>query len=225
MTTLQVPPKMKVVTMGDLLDQLGDVPPNRVRLYPVPGTATVDDVIAVEAREDVLCELVDGVLVEKPVGLLESLLAGLLLTRLWEFVRPRNLGIVTGEAGMMRLLTTLVRIPDVAYLSWDRLPGRRIPREPVPDVVPDLAVEVLSPSNTAREMGRKLQEYFEAGVRLVWIIDPRRRTCAVHTAPEQPVVLTAADVLDGGPALPGFQLRLADLFAELDRTGDAPAAP
>ena len=225
MTTLLAPPRVKIVTVADLLRQLGDVPPERVRFDPIPGTATVDDVIAVEAREDVLCELVDGVLVEKAVGMIESLLAGVLIVRLWEFVRPRNLGIVTGEASTIRLLTTLVRIPDVAYFSWDRLPGRRIPREQVPAVVPDLAVEVLSPSNTAAEMDRKLGEYFAAGTILAWLIDPRRRTCAVYTAPENPQVLAEVDTLDGAPALPGFQLRLADLFAELDRTGNPPAAP
>jgi Uma2 family endonuclease len=110
---------------------------------------------------------VDGVLVEKAAGLRESFLAIALASLLRGFVRPRNLGLVTGEAGMMRLMTGLVRIPDVAFISWDRLPNRRVPTEPLPDVAPNLAVEVLSTSNTPREMVRKRQEYFAAEVQVV----------------------------------------------------------
>jgi Uma2 family endonuclease len=104
--------------------------------------------------------------VEKAMGLRESYLAGILLTILWAFVRPRNLGIVTGADGMMRLFPGLVRIPDVALLSWSRLSNRRVPTEPISDITPDLGVEVLSAGNTARELVRKRQEYFAAGVHL-----------------------------------------------------------
>ena len=72
----------------------------------------------------------------------------------------------------LRLFPGLVRIPDIAFVSWARIPGGRMPKEPIPDLVPDLAVEVLSPSNTPREMALKRRHYFEAGVRLVWIVDP-----------------------------------------------------
>jgi Uma2 family endonuclease len=117
------------------------------------------------------------------------------------------------------VLLGLVRLPDVGFVSWDRLPGRRVPDEPIPNVVPDLAVEVLSPSNTAREMSRKRGEYFRAGVRLVWEIDPRTRTARVYTSETVFTDLTAGDELDGDPVLPGFRLPLAVLFAELDRHG------
>src|SRR4029453_3829595 len=110
--------------------------------------------------------LVDGVLVEKAMGLRESYLAIVLSTILWNFVQLRNLGVVTGEAGMMRLMAGLVRIPDVAFISWTRLPHQCVPTEPVPDLAPDLAVEVLSAGNTSGEMARKRQEYFAAGVHL-----------------------------------------------------------
>lgn len=112
-----------------------------------------------------------------------------------------------------------MRLPDVAFVSWDRLPNRRIPDEPVPNVVPDLAVEVLSASNTLGEMARKRGEYFRAGVRLVWEIDPRVRTVRVYTFETAYADLAAADTLDGAPVLPGFALPLAQLFAELDRHG------
>jgi Uma2 family endonuclease len=206
-----------VETLADLLAQLGSIAPARVRFRPLPGTATEQDVLDVQARDSRLCELVDGVLVEKGMGFLESYLAGALIEVLRGFVRPRRLGLVTAPDGMVRLAPGLVRIPDVAFISGARLPGRRVPREPIPDLAPDLAVEVLSESNTADEMARKRREYFAAGVRLVWQVAPEARTVEVYTAPEQVTVLHEADTLDGGTVLPGFALSLRELFAELDQ--------
>jgi Uma2 family endonuclease len=205
-----------VRTVADLLRRLGDVPADRVRFTPVPGTATVEDLLRDENRR---CELVDDTLVEKPMGVRESLLALYLAELLGPHVRGRNLGILTGADGTYELISGLVRLPDLAFVSWDRLPGRRLPDEPVPNVVPDLAVEVLSARNTPAEMARKRGEYFRAGVLLVWEIDPRARTARAYTSETAFTDLTAADALDGGAVLPGVAVPLADLFAELDRRG------
>jgi len=135
-------------------------------------------------------------------------------------VRPGNLGLVTAPDGTVRLWAGRVRIPDVAFFSWDRLPGRQRPQAPIPTLAPDLAVEVLSRGNTPGEMRRKREDYFTAGVRLVWEVDPAARTVQVYTAPEAAAaVLTEGDTLDGGGVLIGFRLPLATLFAELDRQG------
>jgi Uma2 family endonuclease len=206
-------------TVADLLEQLGGVAPARVRLKPLPGTATEADLIAASLRGDCLCELVDGVLAEKVMSYRESLLAGLILSLLRAWVYPRNLGLVSGEAGMMRLFPGLVRIPDVGYVSWDRVPGRRVPTEPIAGFAPDLAVEVLSEGNTPGEMARKRREYFAAGVRLVCLIDPATRTATVFTALDQATLLSEQDTLDGGDVHPGFALRLRDVFNELDLRG------
>jgi len=204
------------------LERLGDVPTHHVLLDPPPGAAIEADIFEIRRREGRLCELVDGVLVEKPMGLRESILAGALLALLRAFIVPRNLGVVSGEAGTMRLFPGLVRIPDVAFVSWDRLPGQRVPSEAVPDIAPDLAVEVLSESNTPEEMARKRREYFAAGVRLVWLVDPRARVVAVYTSPDEATTLDESQMLNGGEALPGFTLPLRELFAELDRrSGDS----
>jgi Uma2 family endonuclease len=214
------PPLASVETIADLLDRLGHVPPERIRFWPFPGTATENDVLAaLEAPRKRLCELVDGVLVEKAMGFRESLLASFLIASLRSFVSPRQLGLVTGPDGTVRLFAGRVRIPDVAFTSWDRLPGRRVPATPIPDLAPDLAVEVLSPSNTAAEMTLKRQDYFNATVRLVWEIDPRARTVSVYTGPDAVTVLSESDTLDGGAVLPGFTLVLRELFAELDSHG------
>jgi len=200
-------------TLADLVERLGDIPLDRVRLQPPPGTATEQDII----DEDRLCELVDGVLVEKPMGLRESLLAGLILTYLRGFVDPRDLGLVTGPDGTFLLFPGLVRIPDVAFISWPRVPEGCVPEEAIPSIAPDLAVEVVSETNTPKEMARKRREYFDAGVLLVWMVDPKHRTVAVFTGPEESRTLDVTQTLDGGEVLPGFTLELSILFGDLDR--------
>jgi Uma2 family endonuclease len=216
MTVADIVAAAPVRTVEDLLDELGGVPASRVLVHPPIGRATIQDVVDVRDRTRRICELVDGTLVEKPMGYLESMVAVVLTTALQTFVAPRKLGIVTGESGMMNLFADLVRIPDVAFTSRERLPEGKAPKAPVPRLAPDLAVEVLSASNTSREMARKRREYFQAGVRLVWIVDIQVRTVAVYMAPENPVVLTTSDVLDGGDVLPGFTLNVRELFAGLD---------
>jgi Uma2 family endonuclease len=206
----------EIETVADLLDRLGGISPNRIRYRPAPGTATEADVAAIEAKENRLYELIDGVLVEKSTGYRESLVAGWILTALNVFVMPRKLGFVTGADGIIRLFPGLVRIPDVAYVSRERLPDGKVPNEPVPQVVPDLAVEVLSAGNTAAEMDRKRGEYFEAGVRLLWIVDPQTRTADVYVpSSKEPTTLDESSSLDGGDVLPGFALELRTLFAGL----------
>ena len=106
------------------------------------------------------------------------------------FVRPRKLGIVTGADGTIRLFPGLVRMPDVAFASWNCFPDRKRPRTPIPHIAPDLVVEVLSKGNTKAEMARKLREYFDAGVRIVWMVDRRKRTVHVYSAVDKSVVFT-----------------------------------
>jgi Uma2 family endonuclease len=203
-------------TLGDLLRRLGDISPDRVRLHPSLGSATEADVIAIDAKEDRLFELVDGVLVEKCMGFRESMLAAAIGAAIRGYVVPRKLGLVTGAAGTIMLFDRHVRIPGVAYVSWDRIPGRKVPSAPVPLLAPDLVVEVLRVSNSKKEMAKKREEYFSVGVRLVWEVDPQTWTVQVYSAPERHTVLTENEVLDGGEVLPGFTLVLRDLFAELD---------
>jgi Uma2 family endonuclease len=207
------------VTLKDLIKRLGNVPLSRVLMDPPPGQATEADLLKAERRYHRLYELVDGTLVEKGMGFEESLLAAALIGILRAFVVPRNLGVVSAPDGSVRLFPGLVRIPDVSFASWDRFPGRKIPKKPIPDLAPDLAIEVLSKSNTRPEMKRKRGEYFAAGVRLIWEIDPKRRTVSVYIPDGTVTVLKESQRLDGGDVLPDFSLELKDLFAELDRHG------
>jgi Uma2 family endonuclease len=117
---------------------------------------------------------------------------------------------------MARLAPGLVRIPDVSFVSWRQVPSHQIPRVPMLGFAPDLAVEVLSPGNTPQEMDRKLRDYFAAGVRLVWYVDPVRRTVEVFTAVGQSTLLHEDQDLAGDPVLPGLVLPLRELFARLE---------
>jgi len=218
MATLTAPiPQAAPITMADLLEQLGGIPPFRVRLRPPPGEATESDVLALHDHEHRLFELVDGVLVEKAMGYRESLLAMFIGELLNSFVRRANLGLVTGADGMMRLFPRNVRIPDVAFVAWHRIPGGRVPTAPIPDLTPDLAVEVLSKSNTAAEMARKRKECFAGGCSLVWQVDPDARNVSVFTSEENVVVLDENAQLNGGNLLPGFNLSVGEMFSQLDR--------
>ena len=206
------------VTVHDVIQRFPGISSTRIRLQPPPGTATEEDVVRIHDQEDVLCELVDGTLVEKIMGYRESVIAAFLIIRIGNFVLPRKLGKVSGADGMMKLFPKSVRIPDVAFASWQRFEGGELPKRPVPALVPDLAVEVLSEGNTAAEMERKLNDYFSAGVSLVWIVDCDQRSVAVYTSPTDPQVLDASATLTGGDVLPGFELPRVELFAQWDES-------
>jgi Uma2 family endonuclease len=203
--------------MADALKQLGGISPRRIRMNPAPGTATERDLLAVLDHSNRLCELVDRTLVEKPMGTLESCLASQIIRLLGNFVEDHDLGIVTAPDGTLRLMPGLVRIPDVAFISWNQLPDRKYPKEPIASLIPELAVEVLSDSNTRGEMERKLKEYFLSGAQIVWLVDPESRTVDVHTAPDRFVCLREGNDLDGGNVLPGFRLPLDLLFARVEK--------
>jgi Uma2 family endonuclease len=97
-------------------------------------------------------------------------------------------------------------------VAWEKLPGRRLPRQAIPDHVPDLAIEVLSAGNTPREMARKLDEYFALGVQLIWLVDPSTETLNVYTFRQDSTHLDNTATLTGERILPGFTLPLSALF-------------
>jgi Uma2 family endonuclease len=201
-------------TMAEVLERLGGISPERVRMRPYP--ATVEDVVEIENRENRLFELVDGVLVEKVMGHPESRVAMALILALGKYLEKRDLGTLSGEGGMFRLPENLVRIPDVAFANWNRFSDADL-EAAVPEIVPDLAVEVLSSGNTKQEMDRKLREYFRIGVRLVWYIDPAKQKVTAFSSPTRSKTIGPDEILDGGKVLPGFKLPVAKLFEPLKR--------
>lgn len=202
---------MSFANAAEWLHALGDVPPERIIFDPWPGTATEADLLRFAERDKRLCELIDGTLVEKPVGLYEAIIAANMAAFLNHFVLSRRLGAVGGSKSTLRMAATgRIRLPDVCFIAAERLPKTR---EPVPALAPDLAVEVLSESNTRLEMDQKLNEYFRSGTRLAWIIDPPTRSVEIYHAPDKPIrILKETDALDGEHVLPGFTVAIADLF-------------
>ena len=216
----QLPAPPGFETMDDVLARLGGISPTRVALTPVPGTATVRDVVTLLDRFKRKFELIDGTLVEKIYGVPKSTggVAASCEIANWNG-RLGGVGMILGAGGAFEIRKKHVRIPDVSFTNWDCIPGRKVPSAAIARRAPNLAVEVLSYGNTSREMSRKRHDYFLAGVELVWFVDPRKRTVRVFTSPDDVTELTAADTLDGGDVLPGFSVPVARLFAEL---GGAP---
>ncbi len=215
MATMTTPASVLSATLSlaDVHDHLGGIPLHRIRANPPPGFAKVQDVTAIHDKERRLYELVDGVLVEKTMGFYESRLVMLVGHFLEDYLETNDLGIVLGEAGTLQISPDQVRIPDVCFIGWDHFPNRELPPEPIPNLWPDLAVEVLSESNTVAEMDRKLREYFAAGTSVVWFIDPETRSARVYSAPDQLLAITEDEALDGGDLLLDFSLPLRELFA------------
>jgi Uma2 family endonuclease len=170
-----------------------------------------------EPPGDVLYEVVDGRILElPPMGAYESDIANLLAELLNEYARNGQLGRAFVEL-LFRIdvARDLKRRPDLAFVSAARWPYRkRVPKGEAWDMVPDLAVEVVSPSNGAAEIAEKVRDYFQAGTPLVWVIYPGTRQVYVYTSVSDVRILLEPADLDGGDLLPGFHLPLNRLFED-----------
>ena len=162
-------------------------------------------------------EVVGGQIVEKPaMGVIESLLASLLLRWMANHAHENQLGRVVSETlFLLDPALELKRRPDLAFVSTERWPlRRRVPRTEAWDVVPDLAIEVVSKTNTADQMAEKIEDYFRSGVRQVWVVYPGTRKIYLYDTPTSVKILQVGDDLAGGSVLAGFQLALEVLFLE-----------
>jgi Uma2 family endonuclease len=171
---------------------------------------------AITTAEDLLragdigrCELVRGELVMMvPPGGEHGRVSNEIAHHLTLFVKSRKAGMVLSEAGFILARDPdTVRAPDVAFLRAGRAAGRGYL-----EAAPDLAVEVLSPDDRPGYVREKVAEWLEAGTSVVWVVDPRSRTVAVHRRGHERELLGAADVLRGGEMLPGFALTVRDIF-------------
>jgi Uma2 family endonuclease len=172
-------------------------------------------------EEERLYEVVNGERREmERVGAFETALAWVLSYYLGHFALQQKLGLVVTETlFVLDAQRNLKRRPDVAFVSYPRWRDDRVPRAEAWDVVPDLAVEVISPTNLAEEIDDKLTEYFAAGVRLVWVLFPVSGRLYVYQSPERVTGLERSDELDGGDVLPGFRLPVATLFEAVTKPG------
>jgi Uma2 family endonuclease len=209
-----------LMSFADLHARLGGIPLTRIRMNPPPGTATEEDL---ERAPKPICELIDGVLVEKAMGNSESALGLSIASLLLNHAQATDIGTVIGEAGYLRLGEGQLRAPDATFIPWSAFPNGEPPEdEAYWSVAPGLVVEVLSPGNTSAEIDRKLDELFAAGCKLAWVIDPRAKTAKVYTSAKKFKEIDERGTLDGGKVLPGFKLKLADLFASTKRRKKKP---
>ena len=158
-------------------------------------------------------ELVSGELRSMPLnGFNHGVVVSRLACLLGNHCHVNKLGGVTGASGyILRRDPDTVRATDVAFVRSERLAAVGRPVN-FWEGAPDLAVEVLSPSDTAEEVDDKVNEYLTAGTTLVWLVNPRQKTVTVHRSGLQPLVLREADNLDGGDVIPGFRCGVAELF-------------
>ena len=132
--------------------------------------------------------------------------------RIWAFCKSLRLGRVCSASGVVTDFGEhTVRVPAVSYYSKERLPlEKRVVK--YNDLPPDLCVEVVSPSNTKKELRTKIQEYFTVGVRMVWVVEPEDRSITVLTSPSEGRTLYDDSELGGGEVLPGFKCKVSELF-------------
>jgi Uma2 family endonuclease len=159
-------------------------------------------------------ELIDGQLRRKPdVGVRHGAIQGNVTGPLWAFVKELALGEVLGSDTIYEVRRAPDRglRPDASFVRADRLPPEDQLDKPLA-VVPDLAIEVVSPNDPAADVEEKIETYRQAGVPLVWVLWPRRRVVAVYAAGKPMVEVGIGDELDGGEVLPGFRIAVADLF-------------
>jgi Uma2 family endonuclease len=164
-------------------------------------------------------ELVRGELrVTPPAGGPHGVTSANLVGMLWAHVKQHSLGRVFADATGYELipLPHTVRVPDLSFVRTERLPARGV----VPGLMkmaPDLAVEVLSPSETASEWEEKLDDYLSAGTAAIWVVDPMRRTVMIVSADAPVRWLREGDTLDGGGVVPGFTCAVSDIFEGVTR--------
>lgn len=176
---------------------------------------TVDEFLTLP-DDDRRHELVAGFVVsEPPASFRHGDIAAEVFTRLIEFVKKEGLGrVVSTETGFLLARgPDTVRAPDVAFVSRSTIERAGDFQGFFPGP-PDLAVEVLSPSERPADVHAKIGDYLAAGARLVWVIDPSRRQVRVHRSLLQPSILEEMAILDGGEVLPGFVVRVAHLFPD-----------
>lgn len=160
-------------------------------------------------------ELVNGELVERRMSFWSSYVSLMVARLLAAFCEPRGLGWVVPEGTSYRCFPAdpeRVRRCDVSFIRLERMPVAQAQIVGHTRIVPDLTVEVLSPNDNAYQVAQKVQEWLEAGVRLVWVVNPADRTVAVHRATGPGTILRETDDLTGEDVVPEFRCRVGDLF-------------
>ncbi|WP_254513241.1 Uma2 family endonuclease [Anatilimnocola floriformis] len=210
------------LTLVDLANRFGEIPPARICMDPPPGEATEADLLHYSDHDNRLFELVDGTLIEKTMGTFEALVALTIATALNNYLKTNRLGVALGSDGQLKIKPDLIRVPDVCFISRERLKASDFLKVAIASVSPNLAIEVISRSNSKREMSEKLNEYFETGTEEVWYVYPEKKELHQYTAIDQCQVMQENEAVTSSRLLPGFSLLIASIF--VDPLADEPTA-
>jgi Uma2 family endonuclease len=174
------------------------------------GSATIEDLLKTP-KDGFKYELVDGAILMSPAGMRHSEIASKINGLIWEFLRANPIGKVYSSDVGIQFPNGNVRSPDVTFVSNSKLPDGRSP-DTYGQLIPDLAVEVLSPGDTLKELGRKIGEYFDNGVPLVWLVNPTMQTVTVYRSLSDTEQRTIDDTITGESVLPGFSAQVKLFF-------------
>ena len=161
-------------------------------------------------------EVLEGILTTSPAGFTHEFIGVRLIVALDNFVRSHKLGAVLGSSLGCWMENRDFLSPDVSFIDKERIKGAKHPGDRFVDGAPDLAVEVLSPSDGDKVRHDKLVDYFANGSRLLWVINPKQRVVLVYHSSEAHEILREGDVISGESVIPGFTLPVSELFAELN---------
>ena len=174
------------------------------------GPATLDDLLQCP-QDGRKYELVDGEIVVSPAGFHHAEIVIKIVRIIATFLDEFPIGRVLGDNLGISFPNGNLRSPDVTFVSHAKLPAAESP-EGFGEFIPDLAVEVLSPHDSLKDVGQKIGEFLECGVPLVWLVDPSRQSVTVYRSLSQTEQLSSADIITGEPVLPGFSCSVSRFF-------------
>ena len=175
---------------------------------------TADELLAIP-KDGMRRELIKGELIERqPAGFFHGVTTNFLGTYLTVFVAENDLGLVTTAETGFKIATNpgTVLAPDVGFVAKDRLPTDLSTLVGFFPGAPDLAAEIISPSETYEQVEAKVARYLDAGTRLVWVVRPRQKRVEVHRADGSSALFSSDEILDGEAVVPGFTLRISRIF-------------
>jgi Uma2 family endonuclease len=175
------------------------------------GLSTIDDLLNTP-EDGQKYELVDGEIIVSPGGMRHSEIGIQIAYLLKTYIDDSPIGRLLGSDVGIILPNGNLRSPDVSFVSFEKLPKGNTPIT-FWKFIPDLVVEILSPDDSMRQVADKIAEFLEAGVPLIWLVDPENQTVTVYRSLTDTTKLTASDTINADLILPGFSSKVSNFFS------------
>jgi Uma2 family endonuclease len=172
--------------------------------------ATINDLLQCP-KDGRKYELVDGEIVVGPTGFRHATIVAKIVHMIGSFLERNPIGEVCADNLGIKLPNGNLRSPDITFVRNEKIPTGTL-ADAFADFIPDLAVEVVSPQDSPREVGQKIGEFLECGVPVVWLVDPARETVTVYRSLSQAETFTIKDTMTAEPSLPGFSCAVSRFF-------------